>query len=362
MCDVVGVRHSGPCDVAPAANKSKIIEKRYLERASLKSDKHTIMPAEGGHIREELSAYIDGALGAAEHEAVRFHMEGCALCLAEYEELSVTRDLLRSVPMIAPPRAFTLTKEMTAPARREGFWEKLLSPRNGSRLATGSALSFALVVMLLVGNLGLLGIANNASPAVGVVGYDDNFRSEGEAPASQPIAGTPGILEKLVRPEDPQAQVDSTTGDTSWNASSQEVPTAVAEAMLAPSPTAATAGGLEVAILTPGARRVIDATPSLSDRDGTVAQVTANPVSVSASVLATATAIKTYSNFVDTEATAEAVGRAAPQPARPREGYPSFDKPSGDGRGIYLGLVALFAALGVLLGAGALVARRRDSS
>src|SRR5688500_18178894 len=120
------------------------------------SDTNIITPGEGGHIKEELSAYIDGALDAGARESVRLHLEGCEPCQTDYEELLVTQNLLRSVPVVVPPRAFTLTEEMVAPARREGFWEKLLAPRNGSRLATGSVLSFALVVMLLVGNLGLL--------------------------------------------------------------------------------------------------------------------------------------------------------------------------------------------------------------
>jgi hypothetical protein len=358
--------------VAPAANKGKIIENGYLERASLMSDKHTIMPAEGGHIREELSAYIDGALGAAEHEAVRSHIEGCTLCRVEYEELSATRNLMRSVPLIAPPRAFTLTEEMVAPVRPAGFWEKLLSPRNGSRLATGSALSFALVLMLLVGNVlfirreaafSLSGPSSASSAATHTSGTGD--LQLGEAPLERYAKGLPETRTENAQPPQAQEGLDTSestpAADAMTGASPEAMATNAPVAMPAPTVTTMATGGIGRALPTPYVSGIIEATPSLPDRDGAVAQVTATPVSVSASVLATATALRIVANFQAIEATAEAVGRAAPQPARPREVYPLFDEPSGDGRSIYVGLVALFVALGVLLGAGALVARSRGS-
>jgi hypothetical protein len=334
------------------------------------SDKHKITFADGGHIREELSAYIDGALGAAEHETVRVHMEGCALCRAEYEELSMTRNLLRSMPMIAPPRAFTLTEEMTAPVRRGGFWESLLSPRNGPRLATGSALSFALVVMLLVGNLLFIQKEENlfrlsepmsaSSAATHTSGTGD--LQLGESPFES-------STKRIENAQPPQAQGGPAASEVTPAADSimsgalpDPMATNAPVAMPAPTATALASGGIGGAVSTSEAVGIIEATPSLADtdNDGAWAQVTATPVSLSASVLATATALSdALLNSGSRDATAEAAGRAAPQPARPGDTRPLYNEPTGNGQGFYVGLIALFLALGVLLGAGALVARRR---
>ena len=114
-----------------------------------------------GHVVEQLSAYMDGALDEASSSEVRSHIEGCAACHAEYRELRATRHLLRVVPTVAPPRAFTLTPEMVG--RKVWLWQRLLVPRNVPRLATGSGLAFALVALLLVGNAGYF--ASSSNPA-----------------------------------------------------------------------------------------------------------------------------------------------------------------------------------------------------
>jgi anti-sigma factor RsiW len=104
------------------------------------------------HIVEQISPYLDGALDDATSDSVRAHIEGCAECRAEYVEMRYTRQLLRSVSAVQPPRAFTLTQEMVA--RRGWLWRRLLVPRNVPRLATGSVMTFALVALLLASNLG----------------------------------------------------------------------------------------------------------------------------------------------------------------------------------------------------------------
>src|SRR2546421_122215 len=68
---------------------------------------------EGGHVLDRLSAYIDNSLGKAGQEKVRVHLEGCAECRADYLELLATRQMLRSMPAVVPPRAAEATP--TAP-------------------------------------------------------------------------------------------------------------------------------------------------------------------------------------------------------------------------------------------------------
>jgi predicted anti-sigma-YlaC factor YlaD len=341
------------------------------------SDTYMITPGEGGHIREELSAYIDGALGVAERESVHLHLEGCALCRTDYEELLATQNLLRSVPVVVPPRAFTLTEEMVMPARREGFWEKLLSPRNGSRLATGSVLSFALVVMLLVGNLGLLGTVNNIGSAVDT--YDLSRLEESQPAGAMSNARlTPDASEKLQPlPAMPQgaAPTQTTAASGAWaDASPQAMATNLPEEMaMAAEPTmTALATGMGAGLITPEVSAEVMATPlPPGDASASGAQATATEaVTFDRWAAATITALAGSDDFTHTDpgvtgaiqATAEASGRApASKPVAPREVSPLLDEPSGDGRGIYYGLMVLFLALGVLLGLGALVARRRGS-
>src|SRR5437870_1262740 len=103
------------------------------------------------HVRDLLSAYIDNRPGESEQTQVRAHLEACPDCRANYIELRATQQMLRSLPTVPPPRAFTLTEDMVA--ARPGFWNRLLAPRNSSRLALGSVLSFTLLAFLLIGNL-----------------------------------------------------------------------------------------------------------------------------------------------------------------------------------------------------------------
>src|SRR5919202_1120065 len=71
----------------------------------------------GAHVRDELSAYLDGELSPGARRAVDDHLAACAECRAELEGLSRTRDLLRALPSVAPPRSFAITAEMASAAR-----------------------------------------------------------------------------------------------------------------------------------------------------------------------------------------------------------------------------------------------------
>src|SRR4051794_16380340 len=102
------------------------------------------------HVWDLLSAYIDNELDKATHEEVRTHLEECEDCRAGYIELRATQRMLKAMPVAAPPRAFTLTEEDVA--RRPGFLQRMLTPRNSPRFATGSVLAFALLVFVFVSN------------------------------------------------------------------------------------------------------------------------------------------------------------------------------------------------------------------
>ncbi len=59
-----------------------------------------------GHVTDRLSAYLDGALGARDLGRVQAHLETCATCVREYEELQALRGLLRGLPEPSLPEGF----------------------------------------------------------------------------------------------------------------------------------------------------------------------------------------------------------------------------------------------------------------
>jgi anti-sigma factor RsiW len=143
----------------------------------------------GEHVLELVSPYIDNALDAADRERVRAHIDSCETCAAEYRELQATQQMLRALPVQVPPRVFTLTEEMVGvkvgSEARPSLLSRLFGKATAPRLATGSVLAFALLLVVLVSDLGVLGGPRSAP--------DMAFRTENgssqDAPVSQFAAG-----------------------------------------------------------------------------------------------------------------------------------------------------------------------------
>ncbi len=138
------------------------------------------------HVVDMLSSYIDNALGSGEREGVRAHLETCDSCRIEHDGLTGMKAMLKNLPVMPPPRAFTLTPEMVgAGARRESFWQRLLTPRAVPRFATGSVVAFALLIFLLLGDLA--GVRQNgildpyASPSRKITSSEDAMAEERNA-------------------------------------------------------------------------------------------------------------------------------------------------------------------------------------
>lgn len=60
-----------------------------------------LMP--GGHLGEQLSAYLDGELVTAETPVVVSHIESCSDCRRELAELDRSRTAVRALPGVEPP-------------------------------------------------------------------------------------------------------------------------------------------------------------------------------------------------------------------------------------------------------------------
>ena len=56
------------------------------------------------HVRDDLSAYLDGELSTAERALVQSHLDGCAACRAGVAELTATARVIAALPLPAPSR------------------------------------------------------------------------------------------------------------------------------------------------------------------------------------------------------------------------------------------------------------------
>ena len=315
-----------------------------------------ITPEEGEHIREELSAYIDGALGGAEYEAARLHLEGCAVCRAEHDDLLATRDLLRSVPMMAPPRAFTLTQEMIAPAQeRVGFWGRLLAPRNAPRMALGSALSFALAVMLLLGSFSLMSREKNF-PSQALMTETERDEVARLMPAegySSYIEATPGFAAGELPPQANQGVAAPTVTSLAMTG-------AASEPTLGATPRPADAAVTSMAQADSAARAEASTkaleTPQAGSSEGSMQSLpTQGAPSVGAQAALTPTLVaRGYNPERDASGLVQPSGAPESEASTPTE-----DQRGGSNNTLFFSLVVLFMALAVALGAGAAVARRR---
>jgi anti-sigma factor RsiW len=57
----------------------------------------------GGHLGEQLSAYLDGELVTSEMPAVAAHIDSCSECRRELGELDRSRTAVRALPGVEPP-------------------------------------------------------------------------------------------------------------------------------------------------------------------------------------------------------------------------------------------------------------------
>jgi len=133
------------------------------------------------HVRAQLSAYLDGALGDAERASVEGHLATCLDCRARLGELRATASLIRALPGAVPSRR--LVPRVAAPP----VW---LAPlRTLTTLASGLSVFLFLATALLANVSGLAsGSATTAAaPAVAPAASAAPSQVRGGAPAA---AGT----------------------------------------------------------------------------------------------------------------------------------------------------------------------------
>ncbi len=132
------------------------------------------------HVRAQLSAYLDGALGDAERTAVEGHLAACPDCRARLGELRATASLIRALPDPVPSR------RLVPRVGRPPVWVAPL--RTLTTLASGLSVFLFLATALLANVGGLAsGSATTADAPAAPLATAAPSQVRGAAPAA---AGT----------------------------------------------------------------------------------------------------------------------------------------------------------------------------
>jgi hypothetical protein len=113
--------------------------------------------------REQLSAYIDGELSAAERAELERHIPGCPECQEALGELRRVHDLLAALPMPKAPRSFALPLDTRLPARPG----QPASQQTATRRSRAGLVQWAGAIAATIGLFLLLG-----SVATGLLGFN----------------------------------------------------------------------------------------------------------------------------------------------------------------------------------------------
>lgn len=105
-------------------------------------------------VKPELVAYLDGELPDPVRSEVEIHLQGCAACRAERDQLAATLESLESLPATRPSEDFTRQFwERFQAARERGFKAGLASlfkwPRPVWVGAAATACLLAVIILLL---------------------------------------------------------------------------------------------------------------------------------------------------------------------------------------------------------------------
>jgi predicted anti-sigma-YlaC factor YlaD len=116
------------------------------------------------NVSQELIAYLDGRMSAAERRETEEHLAGCAACRARAEEFRRMWSVMAEVPLIEPSAGFDARVRQRVAAEPQRRWFAWFAPQ--ARLAFSAVLLIALTVWVAkrpTRNSGTLHIATAAS-------------------------------------------------------------------------------------------------------------------------------------------------------------------------------------------------------
>jgi anti-sigma factor RsiW len=132
----------------------------------------------GGHLGEQLSAYLDGELVTAEIPVVSSHLDGCPDCRRELGELDKSRTAVRALPGVEPPEFLSVRAEQK-------------KSRRGIRTAAAVAVGAAAVSLAFA--VTPLGNSDDPSAQVSIIELESRHvarASTGLSPTAVPV-GSP---------------------------------------------------------------------------------------------------------------------------------------------------------------------------
>ncbi len=145
-------------------------------------------------LRDRLSAYIDGELDPPAAQRLESHLAQCERCRLELEQLRATVSGLRDLPVLEPPRSFTLSPQrVAAPRPRQPAAPPLAFGARIAAAGLAAALAAVLVVDLAdIGGNGGVQQADAPQTAMERLADEDGmeaatgapFADEAEAPAA----------------------------------------------------------------------------------------------------------------------------------------------------------------------------------
>jgi hypothetical protein len=202
-----------------------------------------------------LSAFLDNQVTAAERARVDAHLATCAVCRAELESLRQTVTLVRALPRVALPRAFTLSEArlgIRQPAAQPGWF--------GGALRGLAAVTAVVLVVLVAGTLvrqlgskpaGQLALAPAATAAPAA--HSSEF---GPAAAPQPaltIPPPPAVIATVVVEKAAEKIVEKPIATLAPRAAESQAPGPRPTAAAAVAPTVMTAPAAKAAAPAPPA-------------------------------------------------------------------------------------------------------------
>lgn len=146
---------------------------------------------------DQLSAYIDQQLSSVERQHVEAQLEADPVAAQDLRELRYAVQLVKEIPPVPVPRAFTLSEDMVArPDIGVSSWLAWLKPQ---ALRAAAALVAVCLLVLVVGDVGYRSgfLPLDQGPALGGLTAEEGDPTAvlGKAPTSQgPATPTPAFL------------------------------------------------------------------------------------------------------------------------------------------------------------------------
>lgn len=137
------------------------------------------------YFKQQISAFVDNELSEQEVNSLRTHLEGCATCKQQVQELSALRASIREAATVVLPEAFVYAVQR-AVRREEQEYVTWLAPE---RFARNAVVALCILVALM------LGVGSYLAPQAGQ-GEDRYFTSEPSDSAAHVVLGTQRELSK----------------------------------------------------------------------------------------------------------------------------------------------------------------------